>query len=251
MLPSPFVWHGEHLAIELAGAAALFTTRRGGSSAGAYASLNLGRWTDDDPAAVERNRAGVERAIGARFAYGRQVHGSEVRAVHRFPLAGSPPPEIDGLLTTLPGVAPMVLTADCLPIAVAGGGAAGMLHAGWRGLAAGIVTRGVAVLRELAGAQEPLTAAIGPGAGACCYRVSEAVHDCFAQRQVDLRRGENLDLKAIARLELERAGVAEIHDSGLCTICSDPSLFFSHRREHGVTGRQAGIAWLRAGDRRG
>ncbi len=137
----------------------------------------------------------------------------------------------------------MVLTADCLPIALAGGGAVAMLHAGWRGLASGIVGEGVAAVRELAG-DLPLTAAIGPGAGPCCYEVSDEVHAAFAARGADVRSGRNLDLKAVAALELSRAGVGEVHDIGLCTICSEPSLFFSHRRDHGVTGRQAGIAWL-------
>jgi polyphenol oxidase len=143
----------------------------------------------------------------------------------------------------------MVLVADCLPIAVAGrgrsngDGAVAMLHAGWRGLAGGIVAAGVQALREL-GVDGPIEAAIGPGAGVCCYEVGEEVHAEFADVGSDVRRGRNLDLKAIARHELERAGVDAVHDIGLCTICADDSLFFSHRRDHGVTGRQAGVAWL-------
>jgi copper oxidase (laccase) domain-containing protein len=96
--------------------------------------------------------------------------------------------------------------------------------------------------RELGG-RGPLCAAIGPGAGACCYEVGEEVHAAFADG-AEARRGRNLDLKAIAARELERAGVEQIHDLGLCTICSDSSLFFSHRRDRGLTGRQAGLAWL-------
>jgi YfiH family protein len=153
------------------------------------------------------------------------------------------PVDADGQATMLAGVAPMVLTADCLPIAVAGGGAVAMLHAGWRGLAAGVVGEGVAAVRELAGAA-PLSAAIGPGAGPCCYEVGDEVHSAFTTRSADRQRSQNLDLKAIAGLELSRAGVDEVHDVGLCTICSEPSLFFSHRRDAGLTGRQAGLAWL-------
>ena len=144
----------------------------------------------------------------------------------------------------------MVLTADCLPIAVVGRGADGrdrgavaMLHAGWRGLAAGIVAEGVRALREL-GADGPLAAAIGPGAGACCYEVGEEVHEVFANHGERVRHGRNLDLKAIARDQLERAGVQTVHDVELCTICSNEALFFSHRRDRGVTGRQAGLVWL-------
>jgi polyphenol oxidase len=130
--------------------------------------------------------------------------------------------EADGQATRLRGVAPMVMTADCLPIALAAPGAVAMLHAGWRGLAAGIVAEGVRALREL-GSDGPFEAAIGPGAGGCCYEVGEEVHAQFAAYGEGVRHG---------------------HDVGLCTICSDASLFFSHRRDRGVTGRQAGIAWL-------
>jgi YfiH family protein len=247
-LAEPFFMHGEHIAIELSGARALFTTRRGGVSVGPYESLNLGRWTEDRPEAVEHNRSALAQGLGVRFAFGRQMHGMRVERVRGEPPADDPsadppPGEADGQATMLAGVAPMVLTADCLPVAVAGGGAVAMLHAGWRGLAGGITAEGVAAVRELAG-DGRLTAAIGPGAGPCCYEVSEEIHERFAARSADLRRGRNLDLKAIAAMELARAGVEEVHDVGLCTICSDPSLFFSHRREHGVTGRQAGIAWL-------
>ena len=118
-----------------------------------------------------------------------------------------------------------------------------MLHAGWRGLADGIVTEGVSALREL-GVDGPLEAAIGPGAGGCCYEVGEEVHAMFASHGDAVRHGRNLDLKAIARAELEEAGVRTVYDIHLCTICSDATLFFSHRRDHGVTGRQAGLAWL-------
>ncbi len=241
MLPVPFSWSGEHIAIGLPGARAVFTTRRGGCSRGACASLNLGRWTDDEPAAVARNRDSIQQDLGVRFAYGRQVHGTAITVAAS---ATEQPEEADGQLTAIPGVAPMVLTADCLPIALAGRGVVAMLHAGWRGLAEGIVAEGVAAMRQLAPAGARLAAAIGPGAGACCYEVDEEVHSRFAPRGAEVRRGTNLDLKGVARLELERAGVAEIHDVGLCTICSNPALFFSHRRDSGVTGRQAGVAWL-------
>jgi polyphenol oxidase len=242
-LPEPFYALGEHIAIDLRGARAAFTTRRGGFSQGPYASLNLGRLTDDDRHAVNRNRALVAQQLGVGFAHGRQVHGAVVARVVAPTGNGEEPPEADGQATSTPGVAGLVLTADCLPIAIAGNGAVAMVHAGWRGLAAGVVGEGVAAIREL-GADGQLAAAIGPGAGPCCYEVGDEVHDLFEDRGPAVRNGGNLDLKKIAQVELERAGVGEVHDVGLCTICADEALFFSHRRDHGRTGRQAGIAWL-------
>jgi YfiH family protein len=250
-LPAPFYVRGEHLAIDLPGAHAMFTTRRGGFSEGPYRSLNLGRLTADEPDAVQRNRARVHDEVGVPPALIRQVHGTTVRCIAALPVEGMMPlpdeglelPEADGQATPLRGVAPMVMTADCLPIALAGEGAVAMLHAGWRGLAGGIVAAGVRALREL-GVAGRIEAAIGPGAGRCCYEVGEEVHAEFAHLGPHVRHGRNLDLKAIARDELETAGVSAVHDAQLCTICSDETLFFSHRRDRGVTGRQAGLAWL-------
>ena len=247
ILPAPFRAAGNHLQIDLPGGRAIFTTRRGGRSTGPYASLNLGFLTDDRPDDVARNRAHLAGQLGVMFAYGRQVHGTVVHRVSVRPPADAPRPsdpvEADGQATALAGLAPMVLTADCIPVAVMGDGAVAMLHAGWRGLAGGVLGEGVRALREL-GATGPLAAAIGPGAGPCCYEVGDEVRDAFSDHGDEVRRGRLLDLPAIARRKLEQAGVEEIHDCGLCTICSDASLFYSHRRDHGVTGRQAGIAWL-------
>jgi YfiH family protein len=244
-LPDPFRRAGEHISIGLPGAHVLFTTRRGGVSTGPFRSLNLGWLTDDEPEAVEVNRARVARHAGVapdRLAHGRQVHGRRVRAVARASELGAPPVESDGQATSVPRVAPIVLVADCLPVAVAGEGAVAMLHCGWRGLAAGIVETGIQTLREL-GAAGPLGAAIGPGAGACCYEVGEEVHHAFADAPAEAHLGHNLDLKLIAAAQLRAAGVDDVHDAALCTLCADPELFFSHRRDRGVTGRQAGVVW--------
>lgn len=242
-LPAPFTAEGEHLGIALPGGRALFTTRRGGVSEGPYASLNLGLGTDDDPARVRCNRERVAALAGAPLAGAYQVHGTAVRRVTDAAEVDAPRPEADGVATALPGVACVVLVADCLPVALIAQGAVAMVHAGWRGLAGGVLAEGVAALREL-GAEGEIAAAIGPGAGVCCYEVGEEVHAAFATRHGAAgRRGRNLDLKAIARRELEAAGVASIHDAGLCTLCSDPALFFSHRRDGGLTGRQGGVAW--------
>jgi YfiH family protein len=242
-LPSPFRWEGEHIAGDLPGARVLFSTRRGGVSAAPYASLNLGRLTGDEGANVDANRARLAGAVGlprARFLYGRQVHGATVRRAAEPPSDSRPVAEEDGQATALPDAAALVFVADCLPIALAADGAVAAIHGGWRPLAAGIVAEGVAALREL-GATGPVSAAIGPGAGGCCYEVGEEVHSAFAG--YDARRGErNLDLPAVARAKLAEAGVEDVHDVGLCTLCWF-GLFFSHRRDRGVTGRQAGIVW--------
>jgi len=228
-----FVAAGEHLAIALDGGSALFTTRRGGVSEGPFASLNLGSWTDDDPERVRANRAAVERLGGGRLAQVHQVHGTRVIEA-RPRREGAPPPDADGQVTSARGIAPMALTADCLPVALVAPEAVAMVHAGWRGLAGGVLAEGADALRALGASR--IAAAIGPGAGPCCYEVGPEVHAAFGTS------GRTIDLKALARERLEAAGVAEVHDCGLCTIC-DPERFFSHRRDDGVTGRQAGIAW--------
>jgi purine-nucleoside/S-methyl-5'-thioadenosine phosphorylase / adenosine deaminase len=215
---------GEHLAIDLPGGTALFTTRRGGVSEGPYASLNLGLWTDDDAGRVRDNRERVRVEVGAsRLAQGRQVHGTRVV------VDGQGIEEADGQVISGRGVAAVVLVADCLPVALAGPERVGVVHAGWRGLAAGVLEAGV----EATGA---VCAAIGPGIGPCCYEVGDDVRAVFGTSE------RTLDLKAIARTRLEAAGVRDIHDCGLCTSC-DAERFFSHRRDRGVTGRQAGLAW--------
>jgi copper oxidase (laccase) domain-containing protein len=98
------------------------------------------------------------------------------------------------------------------------------------------------MLRDLGAAGE-LQAAVGPGIGPCCYEVGPEVHEAFAPYGPGVRHGANLDLRAVARSQLERAGVSVVHDLDLCTTCR-PELFFSHRRDRGITGRQAGVAWL-------
>jgi YfiH family protein len=242
-LPAPFRWEGGHIAGELPGARVLFSTRRGGVSPPPYASLNLGRLTDDDGANVDANRTRLAAAVGhsrERFLYGRQVHGATVRRAQAPPGEDRPVTEEDGQATALPDAAALVLAADCLPIALAAGGAVAAVHAGWPGLAAGIVAEGVAALRDVGG-RGPVTAAIGPGAGGCCYEVGEELHARFAA--YGARRGErNLDLAAIARAQLAEAGVEAVHEVGLCTMCRN-DLFFSHRADGGRTGRQAGVVW--------
>jgi polyphenol oxidase len=241
----PFRWQGEHVVADLPGGTVLFSTRRGGVSAGPYASLNLGRLTADDGANVDENRERIAAAAGfprERFIYGRQVHRARVRRATEPPGPSRPAVAEDGQATALEDAAALVFVADCLPVMLSGAGAVAALHCGWRGLAEGIVAEGVAALREL-GATGDLAAALGPGARGCCYEIGEEVRAEFA-RVPGARAGErNLDLPAIARHRLAQAGVENVHDIGLCTICAGEELFFSHRRDAGVTGRQAGIVW--------
>ncbi len=153
--------------------------------------------------------------------------------------------DADGHATALRGVGAMVLVADCLPVVLGSEGAVAALHAGWRGLAAGVLEEGVRALRELGGEGE-IAAVIGPGAGPCCYEVGEEVHAAFGDRsEINPHRdGRNLDLPGLARERLEAAGVAHVEDVGVCTICDER--LFSHRREGLRAGRQAacGVAEL-------
>jgi YfiH family protein len=185
-----------------------------------------------------------EPASGARA--GRPACGLDTpmpTAAGVLPEAGVPTgagvlPEADGCVTSVPGVGATMLVADCLPVALGARGAVAMLHGGWRGLAAGVLEEGVRVLRELGG-QGPISAAIGPCAGVCCYEVGEEVHAAFGNAH---RQGCRLDLRALACERLLAAGVADIRDVELCTICEQS--LFSHRREGVRAGRQAGVAWL-------
>ncbi len=195
-----------------------------------------------------RETLGVRRLVR-----GYQVHGTVVGRVladgKRPGFAGGnvfegedstdqPTFEADGHALAAPGVAAMVLTADCIPVALGARGAVAALHAGWRGLAAGVLEEGLRALREVGGRGD-VVAVVGPCAGACCYEVGEEVHAAFAGAHRD---GRLIDLRAIAHERLIEAGVAQVLDFEACTICDER--FFSHRREETRAGRQAGLAWI-------
>ena len=231
--------------VSLPGGRVAFSTRRGGVSEGPYQSLNLGILTDDDQARVAENRNLLAGDVGIdpqRVAMGWQVHGSELREWDEAPSGGgyaSPGAElekVDGHVTSVAGLGLLVLVADCLPVALMAPGRAAMLHCGWRPLASGIVERALAAF------DEPPAAAIGPGIGRCCYEVGEEVLAEFADLE-GVADGRMLDLRMVTRRKLEAAGVTRIEDVDLCTSCRE-DLFFSHRRDKGVTGRQGGFAWL-------
>ena len=219
----------EHFELTLSGARVTFSTRRGGVSTGPFSSLNLGLMTDDEPERVMENRRRLTEHAGAgHFAHARQVHGTDLQT-WTGPPGGGEPPQADGHVTDEAGLALAVQVADCLPVALSARGRVAMLHCGWRGLAGGIIAR------ALERFEEAPTAAIGPGIGRCCYEVGEEVLEAF-----DETGERRLDLRAIARSQLEAGGVTGVLEVDLCTSCH-PELFFSHRRDKGVTGRQAGV----------
>ena len=233
------------LEAELPGARAAFSARHGGVSGPPFESLNLGVLTGDGLGAVRENRHRLAGAVGIspeRVLIGRQVHGTDVArratAPEPSPFAEPGPrlPGVDGQATNRAGLAPLVFVADCLPVALSGPRGVAMVHCGWRGLAGGIVERGVEEV-------EASAAAIGPGIGPCCYEVGDEVLDAFASLGPGIAEGPMLDLREVARRLLDRAGVTSVEISDLCTSCN-PDLFFSHRRDRGRTGRQAGMAWL-------
>lgn len=210
-----------------------------------------------------RARCGVDVLLR-----GYQVHGARVGRVYadgarRWPIDGSddrqsvpaagedladvrrwrdgleqPSFRADGHAVAATGVGVTVLAADCIPVVLGAPGAVAAIHAGWRGLAAGVLEQGVAALSEVGGAGE-IVAVVGPCAGGCCYEVGEEVHASFRDEH---RHGRLIDLRAIAHDRLLAAGVGEVRDVEACTICDER--FFSYRREGARAGRQAGVAWL-------
>jgi hypothetical protein len=197
-----------------------FGSRVGGVSEAPYDTLNVGVLTDDSDSDVVENRRRLAAAVGfdpREVAIGLQVHKADI-AVHDAPQD------------------PSLLSADCLPVALAGPGGVAILHCGWRGLAAGIVARGAAVV-------EATSAAIGPGIGPCCYEVGPELLATFADLGEGIADGRMLDLPEVARRLLARAGVEQVESAGLCTSC-EPELFFSHRRDAEQTGRMGNLAWI-------
>ena len=206
-----------------------FTSRVGGVSEGDYASLNLTAGTGDDPDRVERNRRIACERLGldpAALAFNRQVHSPTVHRAR----PGSRGEPGDGLWSDEPGLPMLAFAADCLPVALArvdGTPALAVLHAGWRGLAEGVIEAGV---RAIGG---ELAAAVGPAIGPCCYEVGPEVSALFDD---DLTAAGRLNLWEAAERALRRAGVGRVERVDLCTRCH-PKLFFSHRR----SGRARGV----------
>lgn len=219
--------------------------RQGGVSAGVYASMNVGMNSGDDAERVRENRHRLVQAskLPAEPCWLRQVHGVDVVAAHDVP-AGHVP-EADGAWTDAPGVGCVVMAADCLPVLLArrDGGAVAALHAGWRGLAAGVIEAGVGALP---GAPEQYIAWLGARIGPDAFVVREDVRSAFqgaddASAFAPVGAGQwRADLGRLAANRLRLLGV-EAFDSGLCTA-SDNERFFSHRRD-GACGRMAAVIW--------
>lgn len=229
-----------------AGVRAAVTTRTGGHSGGPFASMNLAGHVGDDAGAVAANRARLSAALSlpAEPLWLTQVHGT---GVARFG-AGGTAPTADAAVTAAPGQVCVVMVADCLPVifATRDGAAVGAAHAGWRGLAAGVLERTLEALQRPAG---DVLAWLGPCIGPQAFEVGEDVRQVFvdADPAVERRFVPNprerwwADLAGLARDRLAAAGVTEIHGGGGCTY-EDPSRFFSYRRD-GVTGRFAALVW--------
>jgi YfiH family protein len=223
-----------------------FSTRLGGVSESPYASLNLGAKTEDDYARVSENRALLCTETGANpttATMGYQVHGPKVaEAAPKGILAPTSFEQCDGLWSDRPGQAMLLVTADCAPVALCrseGDPRLALLHVGWKGLLAGIVASGASAL----GGGE-LAAAVGPAIGPCCYEVGEEVAAPYRERfGPEVMRGRNLDLPLAVERALEEAGIGSVEHTGICTACH-PELFFSHRRDNGVTGRQGVIGYV-------
>ncbi len=229
--------------MRLPNATVTFTTRQGGVSEGPYESLNLGILTDDDPGRVTENRHRAAVHAGAspeRMAMGWQVHGTDLREWTAPPAdrayaepGGKDLPQLDGHLTHEEGLGLLVLVADCFPVALSDGEQAAMLHCGWRPLAGGILEKALARFDGVP------AAAVGPGIGGCCYEVGDEVLAAFADVE-GAASGRMLDLRRVIGAKLAAAGVTDVQHVDRCTSC-EPELYFSHRRDGGVTGRQAGI----------
>ncbi|MFN2488235.1 MAG: polyphenol oxidase family protein [Actinomycetota bacterium] len=213
-----------------------FTDRRGGVSAAPYDTLNLAERSGDERACVDVNRRRAARAAGfevGALALARQVHGAHVieAAPGRSGILG----EADGLLVRRTGPVAGILTADCAPVIVAGEDGVALLHAGWRGLVAGVIERGVDLL------DGPWAAWVGPAIRACCYEVRADVIEAFEGAGLPVVDDGRVDPPDAARAALVRAGVDAVAVAGECTACSPR--FFSYRRD-GITGRQGAFAAL-------
>ena len=237
-----------------AGVHALCTTRAGGLSLTPYDSLNLGDHVNDDPAAVQANRQVLRQALGARPVFLQQVHGSQVVTLAPHTPDGT---QADGCVATRPGVACTIMVADCLPVLFADsqGRAVAAAHAGWRGLAGGVLEATHAQLAMAAGGGGQTLAWLGPCIGPSAFEVGEEVKTAFEAQDTGAAScfrpqatpGKWLaDLQGLARRRLAALDITQIYGNdgsdAWCTV-ANPSRFFSHRRDR-VSGRFAACIWL-------
>jgi len=238
---------------EGAGVAAAFPTREGGVSRAPFVSLDLGLSGGDEPADVLENRRRLCAAVGVpleRLVVPGQVHGTALAwvgdadagrgAFERETVI----PDHDGLLTAASGLGLVVSYADCVPVVIAARGADGpevaVVHAGWRGMLAGIVGQAAGALARRG---RLLGAVVGPSIGPCCFTVDEGLRARFEERFPGSAGVSTVDLWACAGRDLEAAGLAPtaVSVAALCT--AGDARFFSHRRDAGATGRHLAIAW--------
>ncbi len=241
-----------------AGVGAAMSTRQGGGSTPPWDSFNLGVAVGDDPAVVARHRAALATALGARPVWLRQVHGTTVLRLDRAS-PEHPPEPADAAWTTEPGIACTVQVADCLPVLLAAhdGRVVAAAHAGWRGLAAGVLEATLAALADGAGAEPgQLRAWLGPCIGPSAFEVGAEVLQAFGRQALpadqplfrwaprpDGSARWRANLAGLAEERLRAAGVSAVARDGRCTV-GDGSRFFSFRRD-GVTGRLAAAVWRR------
>jgi YfiH family protein len=226
---------------------AFVTTREGGVSEGAYASMNLGLSSGDAPDAVARNRAIVRTALPGEPAWLAQVHGNEVAELDS--LTGGERPRADAAVVSTPGRVAAVLTADCLPVFLTdrSGRRVAVAHAGWRGLAAGVLERAA---HSLGVPGEETIAWLGPAIGPDAFEVGAEVREAFMQVETQAhaafrahKPGKFMcDLYRLARMRLARAGVRHVYGGGFCTW-SETGRFFSYRREQ-KSGRMGAFVWI-------
>lgn len=235
-----------------------FTERTGGVSQEPYSSLNLGAKGGDDPARVHENRRRVLAALGAEdlldaLVIPAQVHGDTVAVITdpAAPLAPEIASGADAVVCSACNVPVMLLFADCVPVVLVAPGAFAVAHSGWRGTLAGIAGKTARIVAQTAGCSVADVAAyIGPHISADAYEVSQDLLDRFTERFGRCACGareRHLSLESCVRASLVEAGVpgARVVDSGLCTA-SLTNRFFSHRAEHGSTGRHAAVAFMRS-----
>ncbi|WP_312429404.1 peptidoglycan editing factor PgeF [Achromobacter sp.] len=228
------------------------TTRAGGIGVAPHDTLNLGLRADDNPEAVAENRRRVRAAVPAQPLWLRQVHGSEVVDADASDVPAEP--AVDASVTAQPGRVLAIMVADCLPVVItdAEGKVLGAAHAGWRGLAGGVLEHTLDAMRAKAPQATGWRAWVGPGIGPEHFEVGQDVLDAFTADDPATARffaprpgvaGKWLaDLAGLADFRLRRAGVQEVSLSGECTV-TRKDRYFSYRRD-GVTGRMALLAWL-------
>ena len=226
---------------------AFFTTRQGGFSRDLYAGFNLGDHVGDNPLLVQKNRAELRNTLPGEPRWLKQVHGKTLVWVDK---DNRILPEADAALSCHPGVICAVLTADCLPVFLCNdaGTIVSVVHAGWRGLAAGIIERTVTEMDS-----NGIMAYLGPAIGPNYFEVGEEVREIFIQHDKRSavaftphhkeKKGKWFaNIFLLAQQRLTEIGITKIYSSYECTV-SDPTRFFSHRRD-GNTGRMAGLIWI-------